>query len=328
MTRLAAFVTPGRSLDEAVERVIVAERLGYESVFDNHIAARDGLMLLAAYGQATTRIKLGTGVLPCFPRHPVSLAIEAATLDELIGGRLILGIGPSHKITMENWYDIPMEKPFTQMKEYVEILRQTFTQGSAQFSGEFYKTSYAFMGYSARADLPIMVSALAPNMLRWAGEKTEGTILWSCLPSYIRSTVTPLINEGAKAAGRAPGDVEILAAVPTALTTNVEAAHEVFRKGFMTYMMLPFYRRAIAEAGYEAELEAFDKAMAAGDQPGTLAAMSDRMVGEFAAIGDAAAIRDKIAEYRDAGATLPALGVIPAHDGFAGFEATLEAAIG
>ncbi len=318
--RLAAFVTPGRSLDQAIERVLVAERLGYEAVFDTHIASRDGLMTLAAYAQATSRIKLGTGVLPCFPRHPVSLAIEAATLDEMSGGRLILGIGPSHQITMETWYGIEMRKPLTRMKEYVSILRQIFTTGSAQLSGEFYRVSFAFMGYEARKDLPIMVSALAPNMLTWAGEATEGTILWGCLPTYIRQTVTPTIG----AAGR---DADVVAAIPTSLTTNVEAAYEAFRKEFFTYMMLPFYRRAIAGAGYEAEIDAFDRANASGDRAGALAAMSDRMLAEFTAFGDADTIRAKYKEYRDAGVTLPGVGVLTSGDGFAGYEATLEAAI-
>lgn len=328
MSRLAAFVTPGRSLDEAIDRVLVAERLGYEAVFDNHIATRDGLMLLAAYAQATSRIKLGTGVLPCFPRHPVSLAIEAATLDEMSGGRLILGIGPSHQITMETWYGIPMTKPLTRMKEYVDILRQIFTKGSAQLSGEFYSTAYAFMGYEARKDLPIYVSALAPNMLRWSGEATDGNILWGCLPTYIRETVTPTMREGAKAAGRDPASVEILAAVPTALTTNVEAAYDAFRADFFTYMMLPFYRRAIAGAGYGEEIEAFDKANAAGDRNGALAAMSDKMLAEFTAIGDAETIRAKLDEYRAAGVTLPGIGVIRSAEGAASFEETLQAAMG
>lgn len=328
MKRLAAFVSPGRSLAQAVERVQLAERLGYEAVFDTHIAARDGLMVLAAYAHATSKIKLGTGVLPAFPRHPVSLGIEAATLDEMSGGRLILGIGPSHQITMETWYGIPMRKPLTHMKEYVDILRQIFTKNGAQFSGEFYHVSYAFLGYGARAELPIYVSALAPNMLRFAGEKSDGVILWGCLPSYIKGVVTPAVRGGAADAGRDPASVEIVAAIPTALTTNVSAALDALRSEFFTYMMLPFYRRAIEGAGYGEEIAAFDDANARGDMPGALAAMSERMLGEFAAIGDAAAIGEKFRQYRDAGVTLPAVGPFQAGEGFAGVEPTLEAAIG
>jgi len=321
--RLAAFVSPSKSLADAAARVKLAEDLGYETVFNTQTTGRDGLMVLAAYGAATSTIKLGTGVLPAFPRHPVSLGIEAATLDEMLGGRLVLGVGPSHQMTMENWYGIPMVKPLTRMREYVDILRQIFTTGRAELKGEFYTTNFGFIGYSARPEIPIMVSALAPNMLRFAGESTEGTILWGCLPSYIRDVVTPTITTAAK--GRS---VDIVAAIPTALTTDVEAARASFRKDFFVYMTLPFYRRAIEGGGYGDEIKAFDAAMQKGDMPGAQAAISDRMLGDFAAIGDASAIKAKIEEYRDAGVTLPAIGSIGNHEGFAGTEATLEAAIG
>src|SRR6266568_1017439 len=125
--RLATFISPGKSLEGAIERVRLAEKLGYQAVFTTHVGARDGLMTLAAYAGATTKIKLGTGVIPAFPRHPVALAYEAATLDEMSGGRLILGVGTSHRITMENWYGIDMTKPLSHLKEYVSILRSLFT---------------------------------------------------------------------------------------------------------------------------------------------------------------------------------------------------------
>jgi alkanesulfonate monooxygenase SsuD/methylene tetrahydromethanopterin reductase-like flavin-dependent oxidoreductase (luciferase family) len=320
MARLAAFISAGKELDQAIERVQLVERLGYEAVFDTHIAGRDGLMLLAAYGQATSTIKLGTGVLPCFPRHPVSLGVEAATLDEILGGRLILGIGPSHQITMETWYGIPMEKPLTRMKEYVDVLRQLFTNGFASINGEFYNSTFGFMGYKARPDIPIMVSALAPNMLRWAGEKTEGTILWGCLPSYIEKVVAPTMNEGGR-------NVDIVAAIPTAVTTNVSAAYEKFRGEFFTYMMLPFYRRAIEGAGYGDEIRAFDEANGKGDRDGALKAISERMLAEFTAIGTEDDVRKKIEEYRSAGVTLPSIGAFDAGDGWAGYEATYRAAM-
>jgi len=323
--RLATFISPGKDIASAVERVRKAEDLGYEVVFNTQTTGRDGLMVLAAYGAATSRIKLGTGVLPAFPRHPVALAIEAATLDEMIGGRLVLGVGPSHQLTMENWYGIPMDKPLSRLREYVDVLRQIFTGDRAELQGEYYQTMFGFIGYSARRDIPIMVSALAPNMLRFAGEKTEGTILWSCLPSYIRETVAPTINAAASQAGRT---VDIIAAVPAALTTNVEAARDAFRKDFFVYMTLPFYRRAIESAGYGDDLKAFDEAMGSGDMAGARAAISDRLLDEFAAIGDAGAIKAKLDEYRDAGTTMPGIGLFAAGDGYAGPEATLAAAIG
>jgi alkanesulfonate monooxygenase SsuD/methylene tetrahydromethanopterin reductase-like flavin-dependent oxidoreductase (luciferase family) len=325
MSRLAAFISPGKSLPQALDRVKLAESLGYETVFSTHTTGRDGLMTLAAYANATSTIKLGTGVLPAFPRHPLSLGIEAATLDEISGGRLVLGVGASHQLTMETWYGIPMDKAFSRMREYVAILRQLFTKDGVDFKGEYYKVQYGFLGYGARHDLPIMVAALGPRMLHWAGGHTEGTILWACMPTYIREVVTPTITSAAKEAGRT---VDIVAAIPTALTTNKAAAYDGLRRDFFVYMTLPFYRRAIAGAGFEADLKAFDEANAAGDFPGSLAAISAEMLDHFAAVGDAGRIKEKYAEYRDAGVTLPAVGLFNAGEGFAGVEETLKAALG
>jgi alkanesulfonate monooxygenase SsuD/methylene tetrahydromethanopterin reductase-like flavin-dependent oxidoreductase (luciferase family) len=329
MARLAAFITPGGSLPGAVERVQLAEKLGYEAVFSTHIAARDGLMTLAAYAAATTTIKIGTGVLPAFPRHPVSLAIEAATLDEMSGGRLILGIGTSHAITMENWYGFDMSKPLSQLKEYVSILRSIFTTGRVEQAGAFYRTNFGFMKYAARADLPIFISGLSKNTLRFAGQAADGLVLWACLPSYIRDVVVPNVRAGEKEAGRPEGSCEIVAAVPSALTSDVDAARRAFRTEFFTYMTLPFYRRAIAGAGYQEELDAFDAALGKGDMPGAFGAISDRLIEEFAAIGDEKIVRGKIAEYRDVGVSLPAVGLFSGPKE-AGIDpnATLEAAIG
>jgi alkanesulfonate monooxygenase SsuD/methylene tetrahydromethanopterin reductase-like flavin-dependent oxidoreductase (luciferase family) len=321
---LAAFISPGKTLDAALERVQAAERIGYDTVFTTQTTGRDSLATLTAYAGVTSRIRLGTGVLPCFPRHPLALAIEAATIDEITGGRLVLGVGPSHELTMVNFYGIPMERPLPRLREYVEVLRSMFTTNSVNFDGEFYHALYTFMGYGARADLPIYIAAMAPGMLKFCGEKCDGDVLWACLPTFIRESVTPSIHAAAKGAGRDPSAVDIVAAIPTALTSNREAAFDVFRKEFFVYMSLPFYRRSIAEAGYEAELKAYDEA--APDFKGQIAAISERMLEEFTAVGDEKRIADKIAEYRDAGVTTPGIGLFNAGDGFAGIEETLEAA--
>jgi F420-dependent oxidoreductase-like protein len=326
--RIACFITPGKRIDSAVERAQIAETLGYEAVFVTHTMTRDGLMTLNAYVPHTKSIKLGTGVVPALPRHPVALAIEAATLDELSGGRLILGVGPSHAITMQNFYGLPFERPFAQMREYVRILRSIFTTGKAEHDGEFYKVRFAFMGYEARKDLPIYISALGPNMLRFCGEECDGTILWSCMPTYIREVAAPAIREAAEKAGRDPASVDIVAAIPCAVTKNVEAARAAFRPEFIPYMTLPFYRRVIEGGGFGDEIALFDEAQAAGDYPGMQGAISDRLLDTFAGIGSPEVVQQKIAEYRDAGVTLPAVGLFSAGEGSAGAQTTLEAAAG
>ena len=226
---LACFISPGKDFATAVARVKAAEDVGYEMVLTTTTTGRDGLMTLAAYAAGTSKIKLATGVLPALPRHPLSLGIQAATLDELSGGRLVLGIGPSHKISMEGFYGIELTKPAARMREYVQILRSLFTTNAVSFEGEFYKAQWTFVGYGARKDLPIYIAAMAPEMLRLCGELCDGDVLWACLPTFIRESVTPTIHAAAKGAGRDPSEVKIVAAIPTALTTNPDAARALYR---------------------------------------------------------------------------------------------------
>jgi alkanesulfonate monooxygenase SsuD/methylene tetrahydromethanopterin reductase-like flavin-dependent oxidoreductase (luciferase family) len=127
-----------------------------------------------AYASVSQRIRLGTGVLPIFSRTPVATAQAAATIDEFSRGRMVLGLGVSHKVTVENWFDSEIPKPVTQMREYVGIVRAVL-RGETPPEGEFFNTKFAFMGYEPRQDLPIQVAALSPNMLRLAGEVGDGS---------------------------------------------------------------------------------------------------------------------------------------------------------
>ena len=129
MPRLACFLEPGRSLDEAVERVRLAERLGYESAWVTHIAAREPLQVLSRYASATEQIGLGTGVIPLVARHPIATAMEAATLDEASNGRLTLGIGVSHRVTVEQWYGERLDDPLGRMREYATFVRRLLWDG-------------------------------------------------------------------------------------------------------------------------------------------------------------------------------------------------------
>src|SRR6266576_7230697 len=108
---VGCFVSTGRSLDAAVERVRLAEELGYESVYVTHIAGREPLIVLAAYALATERIRIGTGVTPIYTRTPANMAQAAATVDELSGGRHNLGIGVSHRPVVEGWYGQTIDRP-------------------------------------------------------------------------------------------------------------------------------------------------------------------------------------------------------------------------
>ena len=166
--------------------------------------ARDASLVLAAYAGATERVKLGTGVLPIYTRHPTAMLQMAATLDELSGGRFILGIGVSHKVTVEGMWGMRLDSPVDAMREYLTIVRTSLRDGACAFEGRFFTARWT---YSAplRADMPIFISALNPRMLELAGELADGVVLYMCAPAYIRDRVVPAIRAGrSPARSRAP----------------------------------------------------------------------------------------------------------------------------
>jgi F420-dependent oxidoreductase-like protein len=310
---LGSFISVGRSLETALERVQLAERLAYESVFVTHVAGRDSLTTLAAYASRSDRVRLGTGVMPIYSRKPATTAMSAATVDEFSGGRLVLGLGVSHRPVVEAWFDEKIEKPVRDMREYVSIVRATL-RGEDPPQGERFRTSFHFMGCEPRADLPIYMAGLSPGMLRLAGEIADGVILWLCNPNYIRDVVVPSVGEGRDRAGKPLEGFDVVAAVPSAVTGEPDDARDKLRQELVPYFHLPFYRAVVERSGFGDDVAAADQ----GKPP------SDRFLGLLGAIGDAEDARTSLRRYREAGATSPCVGGVPRTD----FDATLEALAG
>ncbi len=314
------FVSPGRSLDGAIERVRLAESLGYESVYTTHIAGRESLTVLTAYALASSRIRVGTGVVPIYTRTPATMAQTAATIDELSGGRLTLGLGVSHRPVVEGWHGQTIERPVAEMREYAGIVR-AILRGEDPPAGEKWHTSFHLVGLDPRPRLPLYVAALSPAMLRLAGEIADGVMLWLCCPSYIRDVVIPAVRAGRERAGRTLEGFDVVAAVPSALVEDPATAHAAMRRDLIPYFGLPFYRAMLERSGFAGEIAAFDAA--AGDFEAMQAAISEGFLEQLAAVGDEAAVRGGIGRYREAGASSPCVGPIPGTD----FEATLRAGV-
>jgi alkanesulfonate monooxygenase SsuD/methylene tetrahydromethanopterin reductase-like flavin-dependent oxidoreductase (luciferase family) len=314
------FISTGRSLDEAVERVGLAESLGYESAYVTHIAGRESLTVLTAYALATSTIRVGTGVVPIYTRTPATMAQTAATIDELSGGRLTLGLGVSHRPVVEAWHGQTIDRPVAEMREYASIVR-AILRGEDPPAGEKWRTGFHLTGLDARPQLPIHIAALSPAMLRLAGEIADGVILWLCNPSYIRDVVVPEVRSGRERAGLPLEGFDIVPAVPSALTDVREQAYAAMRRDLIPYFGLPFYRAMIERTGFGADIEAYDAA--AGDLEAMAAAVSDEFIAELTAIGDEQEVRAGVQRYRDAGASSPCVGPIAKSD----FDATLRAGI-
>jgi F420-dependent oxidoreductase-like protein len=313
-TRIAAYLNPGRDLAAAVDLARQAETLGYESLWVTHGGGRDSFLVLGAYGAATTRVGLGNGVVPIYPRHPVAMAQAALTLSELTRGRFRLGIGVSHKSMMEGALGLALTEPLATTREYVDVLRGALGAG-ASHEGKHFRVSWSIAIPDRPPAPPIYLAALGPRMLELAGEIADGAVLWLCAPDYVRRVAVPAIERGRRRAGKSLAGFEIVAAVPLAVTDEVAGTRATFRDELVRYLKLPFYRAMLEASGYREPLDTFDRT---GNAP-------DALADALGAVGDAGRCRAYVAAYRTAGVTLPAVRPIAFPDA-PWYRPTLEAA--
>jgi alkanesulfonate monooxygenase SsuD/methylene tetrahydromethanopterin reductase-like flavin-dependent oxidoreductase (luciferase family) len=320
---LGTFIGVGKSLETALQRVELAERLGYESAWVTHIAARDSVTTLMAYAARSRRLVLGTGVMPIYSRTPVATAQSFATLDEFSGGRAVCGLGVSHRPVVESWYGQSIDRPLREMREYAAVVRAIFAGEDPPQGGKF-GSAFRFMGYAARPDLPVYLAGLSPRMLELAGEIADGVVLWLCGPDYIREVVIPAVSAGRARAGLGLEGFDVVAAVPSAVTAEPREARGRLRSELIPYFSLPFYRAMLERSGFERDVAGFDRGMQERGPGAAMAAISDEFVGTLAAVGGPEEAAATVRRYRDAGTTSPCLGGITRTD----FDATLEALAG
>jgi alkanesulfonate monooxygenase SsuD/methylene tetrahydromethanopterin reductase-like flavin-dependent oxidoreductase (luciferase family) len=319
---LGCFVSTGRSLEQAIARVQRAEQLGYEAAYVTHIAGRESLTVVTAYAMQTSRIRVGTGVVPIYTRTPATMAQTAWTIDDLSAGRLNLGLGVSHRPVVEGWHGQTIDRPVAEMREYVAIVRAILRGEAPPSHAVKWRTGFQLSGLDPRPDVPIYVAGLSPGMLRLAGEIADGVILWLCTPPYIRDVVVPAVREGRERAGKPLEGFDVVAAVPAAAVEDPATAHASLRRELIPYFGLPFYRAMLERSGFGDEIAAFDAAASAHDGDGMQQAISEHFLGTLAAVGDPDAVRAGVQRYADAGASSPCIGPISKTD----FDATLEAA--
>ncbi len=236
------------TLDETLAKIVQSEKDGFATCWLANIFGHDALTIIALAGRVTSRIELGTAVVPTYPRHPHSLAQQAATVNAAIDGRLALGLGRSHKLVIEDILGLNYEKPVTHIREYVSIVRALTTEGSCAVNGKMYRVNAPLTIPDAKP-LPILVGALMPKMLELCGELCDGTLTWMCGPKYIGETIVPLINSAAATAGRS--QPRVVCSLPVCVTDDVDAARAVAAKVFSVYGTLPVYRACLDAEGAE-----------------------------------------------------------------------------
>jgi F420-dependent oxidoreductase-like protein len=303
---------PGTSPLELIDLAREAERLGYDSAWAAEAWGTDCVSVLAWLGASTTTLKLGSAIMQIPGRTPANTAMTAATLDLLSGGRFMLGLGTSGPQVVEGWHGEPWGKPLTKTREYVEIVRAALRRELVEHHGTHYDIPYSragatglgkplkLMARPVRAEIPIYLASIGPRAVELALELADGwlPIFWS--PERARD-VFPL--------DRVRDGFEIAPAVPAIATDDVESGRDSLKQYYSFYVGgmgargTNFYYDLMVRYGWEPEAQAIQETFLDGRQRDAAALVPDAFVDEVALVGPKERIRDRLAAWRDSGAT-------------------------
>jgi F420-dependent oxidoreductase-like protein len=280
-----------RKVGRMIEDVLWAEGAGLDSAWIPQVPTDfDALVAVALMGARTERIELGTAVVPLQAQHPIALARQAMSTHAAAGGRLALGVGPSHHWIIQDMLGLPYEKPARFTRDYLDVLDAAFKgPGPVDVENETF-TVHNPLGLGPVAPLPVLVAALGPVMLKLAGERADGTVLWMADERAVSEHVVPRITKAAEEAGRAAP--RIIAGIPVCLCrpSEVDAARERANRILGEAEISPNYQRLLDY----------------GDA---------KDVGDLCAAGDEKAIAERFRRFADAGVTDLSVRLLPIGEG-------------
>src|SRR3954447_12797044 len=288
MERLGIAFSGGPRPAEIFDCIVLAQVLGYESAWVAEGHGGDQCAILAAAASRTSRIRLGTSITSVFVRTAPTIAMAAAAVDDILGGRFILGIGSSHKVQVEAEHGVSYSKPLTRVRETVAVIRNLLRDGSVQFQGDTVTIENFDLWFTPRRPPPpVYVSAVFPKMIALCGEIADGIMLTrSTLDTAGR--VREQLAEGACRAGRDPGVLVVSSLLPTMVAESREAALAALRPGLAFYAgFFPRYNRMMAEYGFAPEAASIAEAWARGDRAAAEPAVSDALIDATSIAGTA-----------------------------------------
>jgi F420-dependent oxidoreductase-like protein len=290
--RMGLMIGPERGqYREKIARLVAeaeaAEQAGFSSIWVPQLPDDfDALTAAALMGRATSRVELGTAVMPIQTRHPVAMAQQALSTQAACEGRFTLGLGPSHHWIVEDMLGLSYERPARLVRDYLAVLNAAFTApGPVDVENDSYRVHNP-LDVTDLPPTPILLAALAPVMLRIAGEHASGTILWMADERAIGDHIVPRITKAAEEAGRPRP--RVVAGVPVVLCTNAEVEEARARAN-----------RVLGHAEYSPN---YERLLEQGDAAD---------VGDLLAAGDEATVLERLRSFRDAGATDLSVRVLP-----------------
>lgn len=281
-----------------------AERAGFDSVFTVEFFNQHAFAVLGAIATTTSRIRVGTGIANAFTRAPLVHATAAMDLDELSGGRMVLGLGSGTARMNVDWWGVPFSKPARRMRELIELLRAAFAAGDGfgfRFKGEFWDLKIpVYTRPGARADLPILVAAVNQPMLRSAGAVADGVVGHPIATRrWHREVTLPTLRAAESAAGRPEGACRLVPYVMTAISDDRAQAVQHAKQQIGFYYTVKVYHTILRFHGLEEVAAACRAALSTFDIAAMAAAIPDSLVDEIAIACTADEARDRLAQWRE-----------------------------
>lgn len=289
------------SLSRTVEYARMAERQGFNSVWKGETSGSNGLMVLSAVAQRTGHVKLGTGIANVYSRSPTLLGMSAVTLDELSGGRAVLGIGVSSPPLVEDWHGMDYDQPLRRSREVIEILRQCYEGDTVEYDGEVFEVGpYTMALTSSRSSVPIYNAAMGPTNRRLTGEFADGW-LPVFVPVSLLSDYAGEVRAAAAGRDRDPDELQTVPWVVTAVSEDCQRANHLARD-HLAHEMGVGYDRLATEYGFQAAAEEAAARWRNGDREAAADAISEEMVEQMTISGTSEDCRRQLERFYEEGA--------------------------
>jgi alkanesulfonate monooxygenase SsuD/methylene tetrahydromethanopterin reductase-like flavin-dependent oxidoreductase (luciferase family) len=292
-------------MKESLEGALLAEKKGFGCVWKGEANGRDPMVLLSAMAARTSKLQLGTAIYHIFGRGPVTLGIQAAAFNELSDGRLILGLGVGNP-TIAGWHGSDFDRPLRRMREYVDVVRLTYSRARVDYQGEYHRLSGFKLAYEPPPyPLAIWLAALGPQMARLAGKIADGVLINMATPDMVRELVGCL-HEGAAQAGRDPSSLGVLAKIRVSINEDIERAKQALKKVCTFYALSYGYRDLLGRMGWGEVVEAVQRSYKEGGFDAARRQIPDEMLDggvPMLPARDIREVRARLRPFEEAGAT-------------------------
>ena len=306
-------------MDAIPDLARAAEAHGFDCAWGGEANNKDPTVMLSAIAAVTTRLKVGSAIYHILGRTPATLALQAMGLDELSGGRFLLGIGSSNP-TIAKWHGQSFDRPLSRIQEYIEITRAAMRGEKLNFEGKFFTAQNFKMAFKPSGrSIPIYVAAFGPKMTRLAGRISDGVLIIMANPTEI-SRIVAEVKAGALEAGKDPAKMEIICKVRCSIAPNYSVAREALSHALTYYALADYYRDLLGRMGFAEEVEAMRLAWKAGGFHAARALITDRMFSSLPLVAatSAAQVVEQVQPYVEAGATRIILPYVAASDDIVG----------